>query len=231
MLYLLFNQNFSGLEILAMLLAFTLAISVAMTFHEWAHAKSAFSCGDSTAKLSGRLTLNPLAHVSWFGLLGFLLVGFGWAKPVPVNPANFRSYKKNATWVYASGVLTNFILAFIFTGIFYFVSGLLIDSATGYFYNTLCFFIYYFLYAGITINIALCLFNLLPIPPLDGYNILAVWTKYNNKFIQFLNRYGMLILLILIIPFINGNSILSWFYNYFGDVIIRFFGFFWGLFV
>ena len=100
-------------DLLPYLLAFMLALAIAMSIHEFAHAKVAYILGDDTAKLSGRLTLNPLAHISPIGLVCFLLVGYGWATPVPVNPLRFKKYRLGMFLVSIAGVITNFIFAFI----------------------------------------------------------------------------------------------------------------------
>lgn len=221
MLYLL-NSSFTGGQIVAMVLAFILAICVGMTAHEYAHARTALKRGDDTAKLAGRLTLNPVAHISGFGLFCFVLFGFGWAKPVPINPSKFRNYKKDATWVLLSGVLTNFLLALVFSCLLFFVGPLLLASG-----NLLLFFLYGFLQYGFLLNLALALFNLLPVPPLDGFGIIEVWTKYGNKFVQFMKQYGIIFLIIFILPLVNGQSLLSLFYSTFQYLFMLL----WGLFV
>lgn len=225
--YLSFLSQLPFVQVIAFIVAFFLAVCIAMSFHEWAHARTAFACGDNTAKLAGRMTLNPLAHISPMGMFSFVLIGFGWANPVPINPTRFRSYKKHSSFVLLSGVLTNFVLAFVFSGLFYFLGPLLLNNMD----NTICFFLIYFFYLSMNINIVLCLFNLIPIPPLDGYNFLSLWVKYNNKFVEFLYRYGFVILLILILPIFGGSSILGLIYNYVIPAILSIFDFFWGLFV
>lgn len=219
MLYFILGTGYQGIELFALVLAFCISICIAMTAHEFAHGKTADLRGDNTARLSGRLTLNPFAHMTMGGLICFLLFGFGWAKPVPINPSNFRNYKKDATWVLFSGVLTNFVLAIVFSGLYYFLAPILLASG-----NVLLLFIYFLLYFSFMLNLALAVFNLLPIPPLDGFNILTLWTKYDNKFVQFLNQYGIILLLLFILPIFGGRSILSLFYDTFTTIFVLFWG-------
>ena len=180
----------------AYILVFILAIVVAMCSHEYAHARVAYSCGDDTAKLSGRMTLNPVKHFDLLGILCFLFAGFGWATPVPINPLKFKEYRKGIFLTSIAGVATNFIICFISCGLcelfIYFMS---VSSTT--LANILFFVGMFFLYLS-HINLSLCIFNLLPLYPLDGYNILRSVTKGTNGFVNFLGRYGHIILLVLI---------------------------------
>ena len=208
--------------------AYFLAICVAMSFHEFAHSLTAYKCGDPTPKAFGRLTLNPFAHFSGWGLLMFFLLGFGWAKPVKINPNNFRHFKKGMVLVSLSGVLTNLILAFVFSGLYVLTSVLGADLLAND--NVFIIFFAYFFQFGIILNLVLCIFNLLPIYPLDGFNFLSTFLRYDNKFVQFMYKYGFIILLIAILPFFAGNSILGYFYNYVIGWISSGFFAFWGLF-
>jgi Zn-dependent protease len=173
-------------------------ILLALTFHEYAHAFVANKYGDDTAKQNGRLTLNPLAHLDPLGTIMIFLVHFGWAKPVPVNPNRLKNPKKNMLWISAAGPLANLILA-LFSGIF-----LRLIFAT-----------------VLQINLALAIFNVLPIAPLDGSKILygLLPSKHEGK-IYFLERYGPFILIGLIVfGQFTGVSIL-------GRLIWPFVGFF-----
>jgi Zn-dependent protease len=171
-------------------------ILLALTFHEYAHAYAAYRYGDDTAKQSGRLTLNPLRHLDPLGTIMIFLVHFGWAKPVPVNPSRLGNPKKDMLWISAAGPLANMVLAL--------ASGLLIrvllvmgntpdrHTAIG-----LLFFI---LVMSLQINLALAIFNILPIAPLDGSKILsALLPARYGKLIYFLERYGPFILIGLIL--------------------------------
>lgn len=217
----------SPTDVFAILLALFVVLCLSLSVHEFAHAYTAYKCGDDTAKMAGRMTLNPFSHISFVGFLFFLIIGFGWAKPVPINPAKFRSYKKHSVLVLVSGVLANFILAFIFYGMLHFFCFLPITAIEG---NVLMLFFYWFLYFGFMVNICLFIFNLLPIPPLDGFNLLSVFTKWENKFVQFLSQYGFLIFILFIIPFFNGNSIIDYVFQYLIPLFEKFFLLFWGIF-
>ncbi len=171
-------------------------ILLALTFHEYAHAYMAYRYGDDTARQSGRLTLNPLRHLDPLGTIMIFIVHFGWAKPVPVNPNRLRNPKKDMLWISAAGPLANMVLAL--------ASGLLIrvlltigvtpdrHTAIG--------LLFLMVIMSLQINLALAIFNILPIAPLDGSKILfALLPVRYEKLIYFLERYGPFILIGLII--------------------------------
>jgi len=173
---------------------------LSLTLHEWGHAFAAHKCGDDTAKNLGRMTLNPIRHIDPYGFLMLMLVGFGWAKPVPVNSRNFRNYKKGEAIVSLAGVFMNLLLA-IFFSIFYVV--FLRMSFTGnyeWLNNGLLLLTIGF---GVSLNIVLMLFNLLPFPPLDGYHVFELLFAKRlpiNVFL-FLRRYGQFVLIGVLLLF------------------------------
>jgi Zn-dependent protease len=142
-----------------------------LTVHEFAHGLVAYKLGDNTPKEQGRLTLNPLPHIDWFGFLLFLFVGIGWAKPVMINPAAFKKPKSGEVWVSIAGPLANLILAVVFGILIKFVFILAPRVLEIPEFGEL---LGGFLYAGILVNIMLMVVNLLPIPPLDGSHLLLI---------------------------------------------------------
>jgi len=162
---------------------------IAITMHELAHGYSAYKLGDSTAKNAGRLTLNPLAHIDILGFVLLFTVGFGWAKPVPINPSFFKNRKKDTIIVSIAGPFTNFFLAIVSSVLF----------AIAYKLNSGPILLL-MLELLIRYNIVLGFFNLLPFPPLDGSKIVAslLPVKYEIKFYQY-EKYLYLILIFLIV--------------------------------
>lgn len=182
-------------------------ILVALTFHEYAHAYVAHRFGDDTAKENGRLTLNPLRHLDVMGTIMIFLVHFGWAKPVPINPNRLKNPKKDMLWISAAGPLANMILAL--------VSGLLLrvffDISRPTAQHPVPNVFSLILLMSMQINLALAIFNILPIAPLDGSKILSgmLPDKYARIFFSF-ERYGPFVLLALIIlGRITGISLLG----------------------
>ncbi|MBF0530552.1 MAG: site-2 protease family protein [Deltaproteobacteria bacterium] len=172
-----------------------LPILLAVTVHEVAHGWMAFKLGDDTAKQAGRLTLNPIKHLDLVGTLAFFLTQMvGWAKPVPVNPNNLRHPRQDMIWVAAAGPLANFIMAVIFALLF----RLLVASPS--LIPFLRVPLARIAAAGVMINLGLAIFNILPIPLLDGSSILSGLLPENmRRGYEQINRYGFIILLLLII--------------------------------
>ena len=165
MLYRIIGSNIPALEIVALIFAYFLALTIAFGMHEFSHAFVSYKLGDPTPRLTGRLTPNPIKHVDPLGLVCLLLFGFGWGKPVMVNPLNYKHYKRGMVMVSLAGVTMNLILAFLFSGIYYFVFPLIYASR-----NMMLVCINYFLEYMVILNLSLFAFNLLPIFPLDGFN-------------------------------------------------------------
>ena len=171
-------------------------ILIALSFHEFAHAFVANRLGDDTAKQRGRLTLNPLAHLDPIGTIMIFIVRFGWAKPVPVNPLNLANPKRDMLWISLAGPLSNMLLAFI--------SGLLlrvmIRTDGGNPTDALSTVIYAMLLFSVQINLALAIFNILPIAPLDGSKILfGVLPRHHERKMIWLERNGPFLLIGLIV--------------------------------
>ncbi len=195
---------FIGNSITSMV-ATLLAVLLAITCHETAHGYVAYRLGDPTAKNQGRLTLNPLAHLDLVGTLMMLIAGFGWAKPVPVNPFYFKGDRtKGMMLVSIAGPLTNLVLCFL--AYFIYVAGNGFGQIP---------FLSAFLGQFLTLNVYLAVFNLIPIPPLDGSKILAGFLPKSvaYKYLTTIEQYGFLILMVLIIfnitdwilvPIVNG---------------------------
>lgn len=182
-------------------------LAIAFTAHEFAHAYTAYKFGDNTAKNQGRLSLNPIRHIDPIGALFIILVGFGWAKPVPVNRFFFKNPRMNSIIVSIVGPLSNLALAFIGVLLIYII------SITGFGPN-LPDFIYTFFNIFIRLNVVLFVFNLLPFPPLDGYRIIEdlVPPAVRPKMTEY-EQYGALIFLILVITPLGNYTIDPIIYN------------------
>jgi len=199
---------------LIIFLTFSFAVIVALTSHEFSHAFVATKMGDNTPKLAGRLSLNPMAHFDGMGLMCFILLGFGWAKPVPINPYNFKNIKKGSFLVSIAGITMNLILAFIFCPL----SLLMLKN----FSDTIAWYIFYYLFSYIyQINLVFMVFNILPIYPLDGFNAIASLVKYDNKYVNFMHKYGTIILLFVIILF-SVTDLFGTLVSYIGYPITKF---------
>ncbi|MCI9031084.1 MAG: site-2 protease family protein [Clostridia bacterium] len=174
-----------------------LAVVISMVLHEIAHGYVALWNGDPTAKVNGRLSLNPLAHFDAIGFIMLMTVGFGYAKPVPVNPGNFKNRKRGIFTVAIAGVTVNLILAFLSCGflmLMYFLARITGEGAARVFNGFAGFFS-----IMTRLNLNLVFFNLLPIHPLDGFRVVEAFTRFNNPYTKFIRDYGHYILLALIV--------------------------------
>lgn len=209
-----------------------LALIVVLPIHEFAHAFAAVKCGDPTPKLYNRFTINPFAHFDPLGLVCFLFAGFGWAKPVPVNPYNFKHYKSGCFWVSIAGVLANLLLAF-FAYPLYILTAVYVP-AFGYFTEVL----YTSLFYIFGFSISFFVFNLLPIYPLDGFKIIDSFTTRRGKAYYFLRNQGRYILYCLFALSLIADFTGLWWIDVLGLVINTVSGYiqtpisiFWGLFL
>lgn len=198
MLFRILNQSSLSIgQKLTYILILAFCVLFSLSVHEFSHGLAAYAVGDKTAKYSGRLSLNPLAHLDPFGAICLFLFGFGWAKPVPVNPWNFKNKKGGMILTALAGPFSNFLLAFIAMVIYTLLGGLRFSSAS--FGFTLASVFYELAYYMIMINLGLGLFNLIPIPPLDGSKVLTAILPERTYFkLMDYERYGFIILIILI---------------------------------
>ena len=214
-------------------LALLFAIVFALVLHEIAHGLVALWNGDRTAKMYGRLSLNPLKHFDIFGLLMMLVVGFGWAKPVPIDPRNFKKYKTGCVTVSLAGILMNVLLAFVFAMPTVLLGNIAFTSVNNESVYYLVAFFYYFSRLMVQLNVSFALFNLLPLFPLDGYRLLSCFVNENNGYMRFVRRYSLYIMLGLIvldnIPYISAFTPLNLYIGTVGGWIQKGFIAFWGL--
>ena len=179
------------------------AVLLAIILHELAHGYTAYRLGDPTARNMGRLTLNPLKHLDPIGALCMIFFHFGWAKPVPINSRFFKNKKRDVALTALAGPLTNFLLSLLSAPIYLMLKRGYINAVLGgesdAFITGLILSLYYFFYYFHIVNLGLCLFNLIPIPPLDGSRILFTFlpAKYYFSVMRY-ERYFPLALLLVI---------------------------------
>lgn len=178
------------------------AILIGFTFHEYAHAKMADMLGDKTARFQGRLNLNPLSHLDFIGIITILLIGFGWAKPVEINPTAFKNPKKDDLKVSLAGPFANLAVAIIATFLFGIYRKFIIYSIPNI---NLAIVLNDIFISILTINVMLFVFNLLPLPGFDGEHIVKyISPKFYYQTFTKLYNYRFIILIALIVPI--GNS-------------------------
>lgn len=205
----IFASGLDAAHIFILLGAWIISITVAIVFHEFAHSYTAVKMGDNTPKIAGRLTLNPVKHFDAMGFVFLIILGFGWAKPVPINSNNFRNIKKGEILVALSGILTNLVLCIVFTLCYTLCVGFLDTSLL---FNEFLIYLFFYLSA---INLCFAVFNLLPLYPLDGFNLVSAFCRYDNPFIQFMRKWSFVIMLVLLI-----SGAFGWILNAFSNLII-----------
>ena len=187
--------------VLMYILSILIIIFLVNPLHECAHGFVAYKLGDRTAKNMGRLTLNPMAHLDYFGAIMMLIVGFGWAKPVPINPNNFRNYRRDYILVSLAGIFAN-LLVFLLSTV---ITVLIYKYAEARWLS----YVFQFFLMLAQMNLSLAIFNLLPVPPLDGYRFLDHFIFKGNLS---MNRQTMQIIqIVFLVVCISGllNGLLS----------------------
>ena len=199
------------------LLASIPGVLLAITFHEYAHGLAAYKLGDNTAKDEGRLSLNPLAHLDPIGTLMLVFAGFGWGKPVHVDPRNYTrkiSMEKGEAIVSLAGPLMNIILAFIFTLIY---CAIYKFAGAGFLHSTMGSVLMLMIFYTISINVGLGVFNLIPLPPLDGSKIIMPFLPYKAK--EWFVNNEQIFYLVFVVLWITGlagiiiSPAISWITN------------------
>ncbi len=196
MLYQILRGNFNFISIVMQLVATLFVIMVVLPFHELAHGFAAYKLGDNTAKNQGRLTFNPLHHINYIGAVCLLLVGFGWAEPVPVDPRYFKNPKRDMALVALAGPAANIIAAI--------VGGFLLKLfrvcvPDEYIAQTWYSAVYYFFFYYSSVNISLAVFNLIPLPPLDGSKILGAFLPHQTYVKMLMNERTLSTILIILV--------------------------------
>ena len=191
-------------------------VFLCLTIHETCHGLAAYALGDPTAKSMRRLSLNPLRHIDWIGLCMMFFCGFGWAKPVPVDPRYFRKPKQGMALTALAGPVSNLLLALLLL----LFSRLIYDFAP---YSDLWNLVFGFLLDTAVLSIGLGVFNLVPIPPLDGSKVLAAFLP-DHAYFQLMRyeRYGMLLLIFLSFRGVGGgviSAVINWVWNLFVNLI------------
>ncbi len=196
------------------ILARIVVVLLILPLHEFAHGWMAKRCGDDTAEASGRLTLNPVSHMDPFGTILLILTGFGWAKPVPINPARMNHPRSGVIWTSLAGPFSNLLAAFVGTvGMqivypFYYLNG-----------GTILYTLYLFFQSFVTVNLSLALFNLVPVPPLDGSKVLISLLPYRQS--MWLQQHSQLLSIVLLVLVLFGA--LSTPLSYLAYYIFKFF--------
>ena len=222
------------MDYIVYLLASFIAVMLVVTIHEFAHAFVAYKCGDPTAKFAGRMTLNPIKHFDLTGVLFFAVAGFGWAKPVPVNPNNFKNYKWGSFFTSIAGVAVNYLSAFLFYGLYMLVARFVAPVFAGKYMAT---FLVRLPFLAYSYSISFAVFNLLPFYPLDGFRMWDALDRKRGKALRFLRNYGYYILIGLIainflsqyVPFLGYINLLGYAMHYISVPITALWGWIFGI--
>lgn len=205
------------------------AVLIAITFHEYAHAFAADKLGDDTPRRQGRLSLNPLAHLDPIGSIMLVFAGFGWGKPVEINPRSFNrtiSMSAGEAIVSIAGPLMNFLLAILFS----IINFAIIKFAPAFGFTQIGAIILTLVQITISINIGLGVFNLIPLPPLDGSKVLNHFLPYHAK--EWFARYSQVFYIIFVVLWITGiagsiiSPIIRWVYSGITNFVALLFGIF-----
>lgn len=208
--------------------SFIIALLIAVSIHEWAHGFAAYKLGDPTARNEGRLTINPIAHLDPIGTLMFIVAGFGWGKPVPVNPMYFKNPRRDSAITSLAGPLSNFVLAWIAFALLLIIfgrnvtssaMGLLSIDGSG---NAVAAIIMQILASSVFINLGLMAFNLLPIAPLDGSKIVQMFVplRHEDTYMEFMRRGPIFLVVLLVAEFFVGIPILrTWIFGIMNPIL------------
>ena len=220
-------MNFGTDKLLSLVLTLP-GVIIAITFHEYAHAFAADKLGDDTPRNQGRLTLNPLSHIDPVGFVLLIFANFGWGKPVQINPRNFRrdiSMSKGEAIVSIAGPVMNFILAIVFSVIYCLVYKF---AGVQFIMSTLGYCILLAIQYTIILNIGLGVFNLLPLPPLDGSKIFKNFMSYNVR--NWIEEHEMIFYYIFLVIWITGlasviiSPVINWIYSGIFNLVALLFG-------
>lgn len=226
LLSLLRSQNFDMISVITYIVSVLMIVFLVNPLHECAHGFIAYKLGDNTAKRQGRLTLNPFAHIDYMGALLMLLVGFGWAKPVPVNARNFKKPKVGMALTALAGPVSNLLAALVFGLVYNLIVFIVVKAGGAVAVGTVVFlspditamkYVLMFFQFLIMINISLAVFNLIPIPPLDGSKILMAFLpdRLVFKMYQYQLYFSIVLFILLMVGGISRFllPIQNWFYE------------------